>query len=218
MPASSIPHRPLPWATFLIAAAVLAVAVVPGADSLLEWERHAFSTGEAWRLATGHLTHFGWNHLVWDLAAFVGLGVFVERLGRTRYLVSLGMSAVVISLGVIWFQPDLATYRGLSGLDSTLFAMVCAHLLALSRRRGDLKLGLLASAALLGFLAKCGFELHTGATVFVDSGAAGFRPVPLAHLLGAVTGLVAMLVPGAALPLPRMRAARNVPARESNAS
>ena len=46
-----------------------------------------------------------------------------------------------------------------------------------------------ALAVLAEFAANLAYELTSGATLFVDSGAAAFVPVPLVHLIGAVVGL-----------------------------
>jgi len=62
-----------------------------------------------------------------------------------------------------------------------------------ARRGGDRLASLAAVGAVVAFLGKVGYESLTGATLFVDSAAAGFEPLPLAHLLGAV-GAAATLV------------------------
>ena len=46
---------------------------------------------------------------------------------------------------------------------------------------------------LLGFAAKVGYECLTLQTVFVDSAAADFIPLPLAHVIGAAVGTLAAL-------------------------
>ena len=52
----------------------------------------------------------------------------------------------------------------------------------------------IASLALSAFVLKCGFELTTTETLF--TAATTYAPVPLAHLVGAATGVVvAMLIP-----------------------
>jgi hypothetical protein len=40
------------------------------------------------------------------------------------------------------------------------------------------------------FVAKTIIELMTGSTIFVDRGHHDFMPVPLAHLIGAIIGIV----------------------------
>jgi membrane associated rhomboid family serine protease len=115
---------------------------------------------------------------------FLALGIMLERSGRGRFVACLLASALAISAGVWFLQPELATYRGLSGLDTALFAMLAVELIGVSRRRRDLLVPVLLLAGLSGKLA---FELTTGATVFVNSGEA-FVPVPVAHSIGALVG------------------------------
>jgi hypothetical protein len=49
--------------------------------------------------------------------------------------------------------------------------------------------GTAASALLLGFVGKLGYEVATGQALFVDIQASGMVPVPLAHAVGAVVGV-----------------------------
>jgi hypothetical protein len=84
----------------------------------------------------------------------------------------------------------MATYRGLSGIDSALFALLAVRVGRQSLSEKDwLKLSI-AGIIAGGFAAKVGFEFVTGATLFVDSTAAGMTPVPLAHVVGGLVGIV----------------------------
>lgn len=184
----------LPYCTLLLAFAVVLIALRPATTEAFQLDRQALAAGEGWRLFTGHLTHFGWNHLVWDLTVFVGLGSCCEPLGRLRFLVGLGLSMAFVSISVLWLQPQFAVYRGLSGVDSALYGAACAHLLLVARRNRDRVLGLVTSAALLGFALKTVFELRTGAVIFTDNTTQPFEAVPLAHLVGALTGIALVVI------------------------
>lgn len=178
----------IPWCTLGLSGLTVAIHVFPALANSLQFDRVAVAHGQVWRFFTAHLTHFGEDHLRWDLLAFVVLGVIAEWLTRSGFLVTIGWSAVVITAGVWSAQPQFATYRGLSGIDSALFGFVIADLIVAgwrARHRFSLAVGGLALAA---FAAKCAFELATGGTVFVDT-EGSFAPVPLAHLLGLVVGI-----------------------------
>ncbi|MEZ5364032.1 MAG: rhombosortase [Bryobacterales bacterium] len=136
--------------------AVLAGAI-PGAAALLEYDRTAVAGGEWWRLLTGHLTHLSGKHLLWDGLTFAVLAGLCERRGQGRMAVALGVSAVAISAGLWVFQPELAVYRGLSGLDMALAGLLAATEL----RRGSRWAGV----ALAGLGAKLAYELATGGVV-----------------------------------------------------
>jgi hypothetical protein len=74
-------------------------------------------------------------------------------------------------------------------LDCTLFALLATDRLIESLREGRWAWTGFVALALGGFIVKTCIETRAGASVFVDSHAAGFAPVPLAHLLGAVAGI-----------------------------
>ena len=178
-----------PCLTLILASAANAIKTSPGLTEALQFDRSAFSRGEIWRLVTGHFTHFGADHLRWDVIAFVAFGSLVEFRSRQAWVYCVAISAVVISFGVSWLQPQFALYRGLSGIDSALFAFVTTDLVREGRRAKDKLMIGLGALALCGFVAKCVYELVSGRTLFVESGDT-FQPVPLAHLLGAVVGVL----------------------------
>lgn len=180
--------KEFPLLTCLTAVVALAVATSSNAMELFQFERTALARGEVWRLWTGHLTHFGFEHLKWDVIAFLAFGSLVELRSRRAWWICLGLGALVISAGVGVFQPQFTTYRGLSGIDSALFAFVVADLMRDGWTTRDRPTLIIAVLALAGFLAKSGYELVTGLTVFVPPSTV-FEPVPLAHLLGAAIGI-----------------------------
>jgi rhomboid family GlyGly-CTERM serine protease len=183
--------RRLPWITLALAVLACLVQTSPALGAALEFSRTAVNThGEVWRFLTAHLTHFGTDHLRWDVAALLILGVMAEHENRRGFAVTLLGSALAIGLGVWMGQPNFETYRGLSGVDSALYGLVCARLVRDGRRARhgfSIAVGVLALA---GFALKCGAELTSGATVFANGGdAAGYSPVPLAHLIGLAAGI-----------------------------
>jgi rhomboid family GlyGly-CTERM serine protease len=180
-----------PCLTQLFGVLAIGIHAVPELTETLQFGREAFSRGEIWRLVTGHFTHFGADHLRWDVIAFIAFGSLVEIRSRRAWCFCLAISAVVISLGVALFQPQYAFYRGLSGLDSALFAFVTADLLQTGRRDRDLLATGFSAAAIVGFLGKSLYELTTGLTLFVAP-SADFETVPLAHLLGAIVGALSV--------------------------
>ena len=176
----------LPLWTLLLCGCAL-IAPVVGAGAVLQYDRGALATGQWWRAATGHLAHWSADHLFWDAATFAALGLLAELRSRTRFLLCAAGSAVVISAGLWFLRPDVELYRGLSGIDSALFALVAAGLLrdsVVTRRRLT---AAVASAALAGLGLKLAWELSTGNALFVD-GDGGFECLPLAHALGAAVG------------------------------
>ena len=179
--------KKLPFLTLGIGSVALLLAASPSWSTALELNRSALAQGEFWRLVTGHLTHFTTDHLRWDLAVFVALGVLVELRNRRHFLVGVVGGSLLISLGVWWLQPQFACYRGLSGIDCILFGYLAVDIIDLARAEGRHWPALAAGLALVGLVGKIIFELSTGRTLFVENNT-GFAPVPLAHLIGAIVG------------------------------
>jgi rhomboid family GlyGly-CTERM serine protease len=162
---------------------------------LLQYDRQAIADGELWRVVTGHAVHFGIEHFVWDAAVFAVLVLLCWRLDPRRCLVSLAAATLAIPALLFVLQPGLPTYRGLSGIDSALYvtgALALGQRLLGERRRA---LGIASFASVAALAGKVGYELATGQTLFVDAASVGFEAVPLAHVTGAVAGVVAGLVP-----------------------
>ncbi len=180
--------RRLPWITLVLASLAGLAHASPTLTAAWEFHRAAVNEGgELWRLFTAHLAHFGADHLAWDVAALLVLGTMAEREDRRAFALTLALAATLIGLGVWLTQPALATYRGLSGLDSALYGLVCARLIATGRRQRHTFTVTLGAAALAGFALKCAAEFASGQTVFAAG--ADYAPVPLAHLLGLLSGL-----------------------------
>jgi membrane associated rhomboid family serine protease len=126
----------LPWFTIGCSLAALATHFLPDLASLLEYQRAAIGSGQLWRLVTCHLTHFGGEHLFWDLLVFLALGTYVELRGRGSWLVGVAGASVLIPVTLLVVQPALLTYRGLSGLDTALFALLAASWVVRDTRTG----------------------------------------------------------------------------------
>ncbi len=194
----------LPGATLMLAGLALLVYLIPGLDALLEYQREALAAGQLWRLVSSHWSHFSLGHLSWDLLAFLVLGAACERRHRGRFLITVSGSALVVTLSVWIFLPGMAVYRGLSGIDSALFGLLAVLLIRDALRRRSLAALGTAVLFLVLFTAKTFYEINQGTSVFVSNYGAAVVPVPLAHLFGAITGVVAGLVqPMAQKPSPR---------------
>jgi rhomboid family GlyGly-CTERM serine protease len=146
---------------------------------------------EPWRLWTGHLAHFGWEHALANALALAVPILLAPRHDRARVLGSLLALAPTLSLLLL---PGLGTgqYRGASGLACALWGMVG---LRLAGRRESTPLGLLMLA---GLLLKLGAEAALGSCFLIR--AEGWQSLPAAHLWGTLLGL--------AFALPAKRALR----------
>lgn len=166
----------VPWLTVTTASLTLLLA---GASlgGFAQYDRAAILRGEVWRLVTGHFSHWSASHLGYDLFAFVILGAICERRERRLFAATVVATALIVSLFLLAFRPDVETYRGLSAIDSALWMGAVFDL-------GERQLPLAVALASL-FLAKVMIESRSGA-LFVD----GMTVLPVVHLLGAAVGLI----------------------------
>jgi rhomboid family GlyGly-CTERM serine protease len=174
--------------TLAMGGIALIVALMPLAPELLQFDRPAIASGAFWRLATCHVTHWNLEHFWWDGLMFVVLAATCELRDRRRMMGSISAAAVAVT-ALVWFGClDIATYRGLSGIDTALFTMLAMEVACEARRKRNHEVYLAASGLLLGFTAKTAYEAFTGQTYFVDQNAAGFVPLVWDHLVAGVVG------------------------------
>jgi len=179
-----------PWLTAAPAALCLLLWWADG-GAAFAYLRDAVAGAAWWRLFTGHLSHYSGAHLGWNMLAFGLAAGWIERaLGAWVLLRVVAASAFGIGL-LLTGLPGLAEYRGLSGINTALVAYLICHLaLGAGPRLKGVAWGL---AGLL--VIKLGFEALTGASLLLSGGGV-WVPLPAAHLVGALIGLGAALVPG----------------------
>jgi rhomboid family GlyGly-CTERM serine protease len=148
-----------------------------------EYDRTDIGGGEFWRLWTGHVTHFGWSHLAWNLAVFVPAGIWLERKRPIAARWFLAIAPVAIS-GALWMtDAALERYAGLSGVATGL--LVFLALLERGEPKGGARFW---NLALILVAAKIALELATQNSLFVHFGHPEIRSVPAAHVAGAAIG------------------------------
>jgi rhomboid family GlyGly-CTERM serine protease len=174
-----------------------AIFCSPAATAWLQFDRDAVAAGQWWRLLTSHLTHWNGENLLWNVVVFALLGWLCEACNRLRFAACVALSALLIGITTWLFAPQLATFRGISGVDSALFAFLAVTVLRAQWAERNWPWTVATAALIVGFGVKVFVELRTGRALFVDSTAAGFTPMPVAHAVGAaVGGLLALTDPG----------------------
>jgi len=157
-------------------------------SELLQYQRDAVAAGEWWRFATASFVHWSFNQLLWDGIAFAALAFIAAKAWPARFSITLIASALAVPMAIHFFMPDVTTYRGLSGIDSALFALIAVKLARQTRSP-------MFWLCMIGFAMKIGFEMFSGSTLFVRALAPGVASLPIAHLIGAAIGIAAALLP-----------------------
>lgn len=175
-------------ATLFIAAAAGLAFVWPGLADALIYQRAAILAGQEWRLWTGHLVHYSPSHLLLDLAVFLVAGGWLEwitpRLTRWFYL----LAPPAISIALLWGDPTLERYAGLSGLATGVLVLLA--LVQLRRDTGGSPW--FWPAVLLLVAVKVVVESLGPAPLFARYDPS-LRVVPLAHLGGIACAVLAFL-------------------------
>jgi rhomboid family GlyGly-CTERM serine protease len=181
----------LPWWTLSIGAAAFCIHVAsPTLAEALQMDRVAVSNGAFWQMITGHLTHWNTEHLWADLLVFGVMGYFIEKKSPLSFILLFLLSAIVISLGVLWLQPEISIYRGLSGIDMALAAywvLDCLHQAIRSHQRHET---LLWSVGLAAILCKPIIEIAWGHPIFVQDLGPNVVGLPIPHIAGALVGIL----------------------------
>ncbi|MBC7860677.1 MAG: rhombosortase [Burkholderiaceae bacterium] len=178
--------RDVPRVAAGVALACIGLALCPPAvNAWLAYDRQAILAGQVWRLWSAHLVHFSVQHALADALVFFLLAALAERqIGARRLGVCMALGAPLISAGLLLTAPNLAYYRGASGIAVTVAVLAGASLWRVQpARRGVL----LLLAAI--------FLIKTACEAFgVASALANLPPDVVvawqAHALGAAWGLL----------------------------
>lgn len=154
-------------------------------ETWLRYDRVTILEGEIWRVLTAHTLHLTWNHLFMNLAGLIFIFFFFGNLlTQKQWLVLMLFSACFISLILLWSQPDLRWYVGLSGVLHGLF---------IAGGIADIKVRPKEAYIFLSFIVgKLAYEQMMGPLPGSEESAGG--PVLVdAHFYGAISGLLFML-------------------------
>lgn len=158
-------------------------------DPAREWLRlspNGVAAGEWWRLVTAHLVHLGHTHAAMNAIGLVlVLALFAGSVSARLWLLSALCSAVAVSFGLLWLNPGLGWYVGLSGVLHGLFV---TGALALVGREPRLAIGML-----VGVVLKLAYEQSVGPVPGSEASVGGVVLVD-AHLYGAIGGLAVAVV------------------------
>lgn len=184
------------WALLSVGLALAALAASTAPREALDWQPALVAT-QPWRLWTAAFVHLSPLHLQANLLGSAVVAVFGLAAGAPRSAFWAWLAAWPLTHAALALQPQLLHYGGLSGLLHAGVAVVAAHLVW--RERGGRRL--IGAVVLAGLAAKLISEQAWLAPTQVVAGW-DIRIAPLAHLSGAIAGLLCSAV-ALALAAPR---------------
>lgn len=200
-----------------IGCCTLLLACIPGALAELRYERLNMMMGQPWRALSAHVVHLDKAHWFYN---FLGLVLIHELLWAdmpVRHGAGLALSAALgISGALCWLQPEIAWYAGSSGVLHGLWAgCALAGCLRTGRSIGHpgvpdpvrrkwtptgnlhmMQRHLTHPHICIAALAALAVKLHGDMLpgIAVTTGTGGLPVVPSAHLYGALTGAIYVIV------------------------
>nr|WP_263429488.1 rhomboid family intramembrane serine protease [Nannocystis pusilla] len=142
----------------------------------------SFGIGDAWRLGTLTLLHFGGLHLLLNVLMLWRFGTFVEALfGRARMAAIYGLSAALSGLAVV-VKGDPVLLVGASGAIMALGGAVIAALLL----RRDLRTSRIGRAELVALAVLFGLQILFDSFTPEVSGTAHLAGIAAGVVLGAL--------------------------------
>lgn len=178
-------------ASLALALACVGLALLPeSVSAALAFEREALLAEQWWRLWSGHLVHFGWQHALADaLPLFAGAAFLEGRAGTRRLVLHLFPAALLVSLCLLLLVPGMREYRGASALATMLAG---AAGIVLWRQEARWRPAILACAGIFGTWT---LAQALGAGASLAGLPAGVNVAWQAHLLGVLCALPLGLAP-----------------------
>ncbi len=183
-PAETSPGSPAVWLPLVVLSAISTLLLFGGesVQTALNYNRAAIADGEYWRLFSDNFVHLGGWHLFLNLLSLILLAMLCpEVLSPLEWCRRIFFIGVGMSLGLYWFDPQLPSYVGLSGLIYGLFA--------LGLGRQALQRDKIAIAACVFLAGRIGFEVLIGAPAS-EQHLVGGAIVGESHLYGAISALI----------------------------
>ena len=174
------------WGLALLATCALLLLPVLAGEAgreALRYDRTALAAGQWWRLLSAHIVHLDFSHAALNSLGLVLMwALFARDYSPWRWAAIYCGSAIAVSLGLWFFNPELQWYVGASGaLHGVMTAGTIAHL-----RRRDLDGWILATF----IVCKLAYEQSAGALPFAGTA----NTIVDAHLYGAIGGVVLALL------------------------
>lgn len=176
-------HRP-PRLTVTLVATMLVLHMLPIDRALLFFSMTDITSGQVWRLLSGHLVHADWNHLLWNSLGLLLLGVLIERRSRALLAGTLAAGTTAVNLLLLSPYTGLDYYCGLSGVLNALLVVALWLEWQVSRSWWLVAIALACFSKLL-------IEVSTGDAVISRT---SWPPYPWSHVAGVAGGISVLLI------------------------
>lgn len=139
--------------------------------------------GDYWLLLSGNIVHLNWSHWGLNMAGLAIVAFFFSAYGGIfQWLFVFMISAIFVGVGLYWFNPDVTTYVGLSGVLHGLFIFGGVREIRFYPASGY--------AFVFILVAKLSWEIFYGAMPGSEALVEG-RVITDSHLYGALGGVLA---------------------------
>lgn len=130
------------WSTWLIIGLVLFFSLATRSQvEMLSLARPPVFAGEWWRVFTSQIVHLSVNHAGLNAAGFFIVSYsFKQDVSPLREIVALLFSMLAVGLGILYLNPEILWYVGLSG---AIYGVLVHHLIVGSRRTPVISCGFL---------------------------------------------------------------------------
>lgn len=150
------------------------------------YDSRLISDHQLWRLFSGHLVHLNWAHWGLNMAGLAIVAFFFSAYGSLwQWLVVCLVSALFVSTGLFWWNHEVVSYVGLSGVLHGLFIYGAIREIRHYPASGYVLLLLLTG--------KLAWEVFNGPLPGSEEMTKG-RVVTDAHLYGAIGGVASLVL------------------------
>ena len=147
----------------------------------LQFDRSLIEQGEFWRILTGNLIHYNFEHLWMNLAGLaLGMYLLAFRYSLIYWFIMVIFCSIAVGVGLYFFDINMRYYVGLSGaLHGFLVAGAITEYFYNKTTSVLLLLFIVCKLAYEQFIGPLSAPLSSGTSVAVN-----------AHLYGAISGVL----------------------------
>ncbi len=161
------------------------ITIATASDSmLLRYQSDLMTSGQWWRLITGHFAHLSWAHWLLNSLGLMLTAWLFNSIKAYYWHWSFLCSSLSVSFCLLWFEPQLTWYVGLSGVLHGF--LIFGALIQIQRHP------LFNTSILVVVIAKLIGEQTKGSVPDLEQFIGGSVVIE-AHLYGAIGGGVAAL-------------------------